>query len=505
MNYYSLIDLLTVEQKLLLQKIKDKNDECYRLPVAEGEKIIGFGALLDFYMFWIARKKGTVYLRARRQFCKPTYHNTVDIPFRRQNEDLLFRAIEGIYQNYLLYKEDPEKFQAKLPQSHKAGDPLFEEAFRHSRWNAVKEEIQDLLNAYAAKDLAFDSFHVPNTEAAHDINDIFDEILDYLSSLASRPSNAFDIFRQYTESDGITLANIGDEYDLSRERIRQLCVKGKRRFIGIFKRAVKKDNILLGHLNRLADAIGSLGDGSIDGSLLLALPSFGKRKKAFFIELLWGTDVHELLDSFTEEAKKIESKNCTALKIVNELQAKICYPSDKVAPSPRPASIPKEEKLTYVEKFKKKLQGISDHVTFIEDPDIVYHTSTQTEHRPNFLLTQKDGRCVLVVLVSIKNIAVFYNVSRFNQLHEYCAKNGYGYLIMTNSGKSIYDLMALELDPALIAELNGLLETKKRILWPDMESLKARYAINDANIAAYVLQNKLSFSRKPFCIQAKRP
>ncbi len=509
-------DLLTEEQALLLKKIEDKNRECYHLPELETSKRIGFGCFLDFYMFWIGAKRGRVYFGARLQFYKAKQYNTVHLPFVPAKERMIFEAIEEIHRSYLCYTEDPEGFMARRPQRRAKcslppqEDLLLQKSLQQSPWMAMWETVKEQLAAFDPEGSAPDRACAPREEDALTVSEAFDGILDHLSTHTRNPSIAFDVLRQYIGSDKVSLAHIGEAYDLSRERIRQLCVKAKKRFLGSLKWTIRRDERLLDRLNRLTEGLYALCGKAIDIPLLFNLPLFSQRRNAFFVELFWGKEALWLFDSFKKARKKaaeIESKKKKAISSTGKdfckLEARICYPTDKVAAAPPPASLSGEGTPLYVGKFKKKLEAMSDQVSFIENPDIIYYTTTKIEHRPHFLLKTKDGKCVLVVLVSIKKMALHYNLNRFNALHEYCVKNGYGYLILSETGHSIYDLKEMELEPALTAELDDFLEETGHLLFSDIERLKGHYKITDTVLTAYVLQRRLSFSLLPFRIKKR--
>ncbi|MDE5592436.1 MAG: hypothetical protein K2I75_00725 [Clostridiales bacterium] len=110
---------------------------------------------------------------------------------------------------------------------------------------------------------------------------------------------------------------------------------------------------------------------------------------------------------------------------------------------------------------------------------------------------------MLVVVVAVINMAFGYNIKRFNDLHTYCKENGFGYLVMNDRFKTIFDVKQTEINNDLVNELNYVLEKTDSIAWKDIILLKDKYAITNDIIAAYVLQNKLDFQLKPFRIKKR--
>jgi hypothetical protein len=138
---------------------------------------------------------------------------------------------------------------------------------------------------------------------------------------------------------------------------------------------------------------------------------------------------------------------------------------------------------------------------FVQKPDIVYYCTSETEHRPDFLLELPDGRRVLVLILTVLSQAFAYNRARCRALYDFCEKHGYGYLVIDPNGKTPWILEALELDPALTQALDMFLATTGRVIWSDILALRRSYEITHATIAAYVLQNDRHFTIDPyFCI-----
>lgn len=103
------------------------------------------------------------------------------------------------------------------------------------------------------------------------------------------------------------------------------------------------------------------------------------------------------------------------------------------------------------------------------------------------------------------NMAYIYNTQRFNELHAFCKKNGYGYLITDDRKNSIYDIMHRTVDPELVECLNAVLNKQTMIVWENVKEIKQTRAVSNADIAAYVLQNKLHFTMRPFRIKKMEP
>ena len=99
--YENIEAMLLDQQAELYLRIKKKSIDELNLSMGAGNSIIGFGKTLDFYMFWISEKRGTIYFNARREFNRTRTNNTVKIEFTEANQPVIFNAIDEIYSSYL--------------------------------------------------------------------------------------------------------------------------------------------------------------------------------------------------------------------------------------------------------------------------------------------------------------------------------------------------------------------------------------------------------------------
>ena len=99
--YENIEAMLLEQQKELYSEIKRKSVDQLGLSVNVGSKIIGFGKILDFYMFWISQRRGTVCFNARKKFTHARTDNLVSIELVKDNKDQILKAIDEIYNSYL--------------------------------------------------------------------------------------------------------------------------------------------------------------------------------------------------------------------------------------------------------------------------------------------------------------------------------------------------------------------------------------------------------------------
>ncbi|MBO5415365.1 MAG: hypothetical protein J6A83_01890 [Clostridia bacterium] len=518
--------LLEQYEELYLS-IKKKAVEELNLPIKVGNTIIGFGKILDFYMFWIGDKRGTVYFNARKSFSRPRKYNSIKIELIPANKNAIFSAIDNIYNSYLEsnnngnFEAEEQRVARKIDTNRKkrkrreaVARNLEESPAIELLWNDVTVAVLERAEQGCDAELCLDEEKIAQLEAyGNRLVELFDKVLVFMETggynvLARR----IPVYREYIESDRTTLTDIAQKHSLSRERIRQLVGQVDRHIFDNFKKAMLfDDEVFNACVEQIAEVLGAV-EYNIPHLLAYGLANISNRKKSAVLNMLFGKECSQ---NFMEKDKLLTEKRDAHNKRVKKDKAvldewecynsKICYPSAFSADPFETAGVYKEEKrFDFVEKVYKKLKKLNPLIEIIENPDIVYYRTSQTEHHPNFLLRVPDGRSVLVLVLPTINMAFKYNIQRCNELHRFCKNNGYGYLIIDDRGNSIYDIRNKEIAPELVGQFNAIMETRNMIIWSDIKEIKLTRPVSNADIVAYVLQNKLYITMSPFCIRRRK-
>ncbi len=490
--------------------------EEWHLPIRRKENFVGFGKMHGFYMFWIARKDGVDYFKARVEYAREQPQEIAYYPLTADNKDAILGAAETIYQEYLahggeldlswtprvkplnLWKEvqapvlDPgQKNQTPIHKSP------WHEAARHavSVWRGMMGEEEAIV---PSGDLL---------RAAQAFSHTVDRLLQLLSD-EIRVARTRDVWRRYVLTDAETLERIGTDYNLTRERIRQLVRKGNRAISAFFVRHCTHgtneafDTCVLSMTHALKNASCVL-----PVFLQNAFSDWGERKKKSALQLLFGeengAELFDACERYRKMATAPAQKQDGAMEKVTRLQAMIQYPTEVCADTQEQISaFVMEREYTHVARFRRQLEKMKEYLHFVQKPNIVYYSTSKTDHRPDFLLELENGRRVLVLVLPTLNMAFSYNTKRFQALWDFCEKKGYGYLVVDDRGQTPCDLKRLPVDPILKSTLDTILLSKREILWDDILGVKEVHEVTNTLIAAYVLQNELHFVMDPyFCIR----
>lgn len=516
--YKNIESLLLDKYRELYLSIKRKSIEELKLPIKVDRSIIGFGKYISFFMFWIVEREGKVYFCARREFKISREENLVNIELDSSNIDAIFHAIDNIYASFLTMCQTEEfelrvqmledrRAMRKIVAKNKENPPEIE-----LLWNDVTvftfENAEKGSYSYSIDPEFLDNLKIQGERIIQLFDSLFQYIGDkYYVKLQRKAS----IYREYIESDKTTLAEIAIRYDVSRERIRQIVKRIDDTIFEYFKRIMLFDNSEYNEdIKKLAYVFESIDYNVVD-LFIYGFSEASNRKKQAVINLLFGKEfsqkVTELSNLIADEQRQrnnaIEKEQETR-KAWENYHSKICFPSELKADALVPITTYEKEKRYYHEKrMCKVFKKFEDSVEVIENPDIVYYSSSMTDHRPDILLRLSDGTSVLVVVLPTINMAYIYNIKRCNELHSFCKANGYGYLIIDDRDNSIYDIKSRDIDKKLEDELDLVLEENGMIVWGDIVRIKEFVTVTNADIAAYVLKNKLHFTMGPFCIKRR--
>lgn len=532
--YNNLEEMFSQEQRELYLEIMRKSIEELNIPVKSYTWKIGFGSIASYYMYYINEKHGTVFFVARKEFVRSRKLNLTIIEFIPENKEAIFSAIDNIYNSYLEaqlngnLQRDIDRVESK--KARKAA--LAKNTETPPAIKILWEDVTSLVVEASSKILFDDEIDEDAVSALERCGEYFLDLVDKIlhaikcTSYGSLSRN-LSIYAEYIETDKTTLAEIASMHNLSRERIRQVINRVDSHISYYFNRTMLIDNTEFNELLEQLAVVFEAVEHRIPLLISYGLANISARKKEAILKMLFGKELSEKLIELAPEkalaeksesafenedeitpSKKIKSirssKSENALDDWDKFQSKISFPSYFTADiSACIVSCEKEYSYTFERKFYKKLKNFESVVDIIENPDIVYYSSVQTDHRPNFLLRLPDGKSALVVVAPTVNMAFFYNIERFNGLHRFCKENGYGYLIMDDRGNSIYDVKNKEVDPKIAEHFDAVLKNKGKILWEDIKGIKLEMPVLNIDIAAYVLQSKLYFTKKPYCIKKR--
>ncbi|MBQ7384012.1 MAG: hypothetical protein IJV72_04395 [Clostridia bacterium] len=498
----------------LYSKVREKCVLQYDLPMVRDTDCVWFGKYHNFYMFWIKERRGVLYFNSRLRYEKSRYENFIRLPFTDENEEQILKIIDDLYANYLevVSSGDSDALFAASPlyQSHSKADKASQTLTEaHIIWGELSEKVSQGFLHSINEDLDFSD---DESKIFKDIGglliSLFEKTLEVATGFSAARERKIILFQEYTESDKTTLADLGEKYSVSREQIRHRKLYIEKNLTSLFSRLLwlnAEDTIR--QITELDEYLAKT-EYNIVPCLCVGLYDISNKKRDAIIRMFFSSISDELIKICKEFLPKLIDTHKEKERAADSwaiYEKKIVYPSDIFADST--ADIKQFDDsnfFDYHRRIEAKFSKFPNDIEVIRTPDIVYYSSSTTDHRPDFLLITPDRRTVLVLVIPTVNMAIIYNITRCNALHSFCKENGFGYLIIDDRNNSIFDLKSKELDSALCEELNRILDTNSMIFWNDIKRLKEVYTLRNEEIAAYVLQNKLHFTLEPFCIKRRK-
>lgn len=507
----------------LYQSIRHKTTAELKLQCKTSKKFIGYGKANGFYMYWIsATADGQIWFTARTSYNRGDKENRVKIKFEEQNKDEIFSAIDNIHSLFLEFKETYGDMDFELDlnntlpkRSKKAAKAPIDEDTRMA-WEELKGGISEKIHGFNELREAPGENQI---QYIRDICFVVEEIFeDFINSLygsdyatASFLRN-LDIYRQHIEKDGTTLADIADNIEISRERVRQLIVKAQKSLPKLYRKMLISNDEGAKKCALRFYEIAKHVDFDIILIYTHGLSQMSHRKRDAFLAMLFGqttsATVSRISKAYLTHIDLLEREDQTRKKLAEKFEvyrSKICFPSTLKANFDTINSLGDTFDNQYESNLATKLKKFESIIDIIPNPDIIYYRSNVTDHRPQFALKLPEGEVALVVTVPTINMAFPYNVNRFNELHKFCKQNGYGYLIIDDRGQSIFDLQKMKIDIELEQSLWEILDKRGEILWHDIKDLqdRMRISITNTDLAAFTLGNKLFLLSKPFVIRRR--
>lgn len=489
------------------------------LPVKKRKRYVGFGNICGFYMFWIGIGQDCALFTSRTTFSRTSNDNKIEIVFEEANKETILEAIDRIYADYLHVKESGELTEMLSTYKHRASrrEPASDPDNQTIKlWNELIHQVNDTL----AEGKGISAIPSPEAIAeaerlCRNADRLFDILLDSLQNMCQNDSlfiKSFNIYRKYISSDTVSLSSLGAEIGYTREWVRQRVTKVNK----CIQRKIR--NLISSSPSELQQCVMELYEifQSIDFDAVslyaFGLPNVSNRKKSALLTALFGQTACQkilkvgqpLRDGLEVLAREAETAQRLAEEWEEKYQRRICFPSAVITRVP----ILTEERnydfeYEYKRAFYTRLKKYHPIVDVIPSPDIIYYRSNIADHRPDLLLRLPDGSAVLVLVAPTLNLAISYNLTRFNNLHLFCKQNGYGYLIVSDRGVSVFDIKSMDIDHSLAEALNDVLDRNGIIFWKDIVEIKKSRSVTNEEIAAFVLKNKLDFKLRPFTIKLK--
>lgn len=368
------------------------------------------------------------------------------------------------------------------------------------------------------------------------IKNCYEEIIYNLiegSDISERESIMFRL-----RYEGYTLQDIGDRFNLSRERIRQIISKAIIKMKSEFNKSKEINNMLFKEMTY--KIIGQEGDLKLHRMAIFIIHGYGEKKGIYktIMPILFNKEeiitIEKIIIKYNETKKEIirneflisEANKRFEEKILNKViwpvQLKKIEIKDynKYAPK-RKVNMHGDgingsfysDKISKEIEYESQLEFIiinilenSEKVQYYQVQPLVieYGVNNSKSYYPDIICTLNDGRTFIIEVKPIFNMFEYKNLIKYYALKNYCIKNGYGY-VMLDMKMSFEEILNITNEKKLNFEFEKVvldrLKTNKELRWNDYYKISHNYDVSDMDMYKLIFDKKLFYSSSPFRIK----
>jgi hypothetical protein len=367
-------------------------------------------------------------------------------------------------------------------------------------------------------------------------------ILAQEDALTPRQSRIIDLRYGFANGEHYTLQQIGQEFGLSKERIRQILQQSLRKIRSKGKRQISRretDSPCARLLLYLESVLRPEEPGNLDRIFVFSKDELGylpQQTKALplIVYLLYGQresskqDFAKLNKSYQEEVVSIKR----ATKLVSELNNLLLYiiwPREVIKKidwselcrerevSPKGVGVSGSffsEKMfrdvqyeSHLElQFLLKLEQAKDIIFYQEQPFIIPYQfeGLPRNYYPDVFFAFEDGRGVVVEIKPRYQMALYKNLIKWSALYTFCIQNGWG-LLATDGKRSFqqfqHDEIPEEYQTAMLSALAN--SADGTLCWKEYRNIRDQHHATWNDLLALILKNRLIWTLQPFVLKRR--
>lgn len=119
---------------------------------------------------------------------------------------------------------------------------------------------------------------------------------------------------------------------------------------------------------------------------------------------------------------------------------------------------------------------------------------------PDITAITVEGAIIIIELKPLFYMTIYENVLRFRALHSYCSQKGYGYVVMDDRRRDLYQIVNRPVKSDFENELSGMCYSRGQLSWRDVKEIVDKHGEANAAIDTVILRKKLKRTMDPFMI-----
>lgn len=369
-----------------------------------------------------------------------------------------------------------------------------------------------------------------------ELNCIFEKYLDD-GNLTEKEKEIFKLKCNLDLKKEYTLKEIGEKYNLTRERIRQIILKCHNKIVRHMKRSKegqrgrefyfilfklykefnseyeKKLIITLQNeyvLNLYCSILELDLNVNINDKMKHLLNLYNKNKSEYEKDiLLEQKEVNrqkKLIERILKDVIWFDKVNILTEDIYRKIVQLRFIEEDKNNPN---------KGSYYSYKMCKEIQYESsiekDYLLLLEDSVEVKYYSVQPfkidyfyegrlhSYYPDIFFVLNDGRAIIVEIKAIIEMPLERNLLKYNALKDFCNKNGFG-VLYTDSRNSFEKYASKSINNEFEEDIINELK-KGPMDWRKCEDIILEHKVDKQEITIVIIRNNIKYTQNPFCIK----
>jgi len=358
-------------------------------------------------------------------------------------------------------------------------------------------------------------------------------------ALKTRESQIFDLRYGFSNEEPLSLARIGERFDLSRERIRQLLNRAHRKIRGRGRRKIRKaeyDDPCAQLILYLEETIRPSQPGHIDrltSFVLNELSHLPTRAHALRLVTCLIYPSKKVSVSCEKEAwqriKELRHARCREYKLrkarekFDGLLSYVIWPRQVIPLSVEQVQNMRRKRNVFEDNerisgcyfshklnreiqyesqsefdFLLRLEELKTIPFYQEQPFAVpsSHGGQVHNYYPDIFFLLEDGRGVVVEIKPAFEMALHKNLRKWSALREFCKERGLG-LLVTDGRCTIQQVMQWDINRDFADEILSALEVGP-LSWDEYRGIKDKHDVTSRDFLALVLCKRLVWELSPF-------
>ncbi|MEU5775081.1 sigma factor-like helix-turn-helix DNA-binding protein [Streptomyces venezuelae] len=128
----------------------------------------------------------------------------------------------------------------------------------------------------------------------------------------------------------------------------------------------------------------------------------------------------------------------------------------------------------------------------------------QRTYYPDLLAATVDGRCILIEVKPVYEMAMAVNVAKYRATEEFCRLRGWG-LLVTDGHRTRRLLEDRAVDPRLETALIAALDAQGELTWPQVIAAADALPLDSLSLCSLILKHDWTWHSRPYRLRAASP